>query len=279
MYYYWGFGIFMYNLKMSKTDVNKLLLEVMNENVEYGLILSMQYIYGRNPGDVLELKKEDIDLNENTIKFRLSKSNLKVPIAIDIYELLVNHLNSLSDDEEYVFLNKDVDYKSNVLSKRINYYLNVKINELNKGVNHRLSKITNRDLKMLRGQHLYLENVPMEVIHELYNNFNYSETRNMIDYEGLNEWNNCSSVDDLINYHTDLNLFHDDDYNREKIFAVVDSNGDYSVVEFNGGGLKVYENDDLYEKLNELDVDDLYNNLKCLRSGEFKFIDGLKFLK
>ena len=269
----------MYDLKMSKTDVNKLLFEVTQEYPDYGLILSMQYIYGKNPGDVIELKKEDIDFNNNTIRFKLSKSNIRLPIVPDIYGLLVNHIDNLPDDEEYVFLFFYVDYKSNILSKRINYYLNIKINELNKGVNHRLNKITNRDLKMLRGQHLYLENVPMEVIHELYNNFNYTETRNMIDYDVLNEKNNCASVDELINYHTDLNLFHDDDYNREKIFAVVDSVGEYSVVEFNEDGLKVYENDELSDKLNELDVDDLYDNLKCLKSGEFKFIEGYKFLK
>lgn len=278
MYYYWGFGIFMYNLKMSKTDINKLLIETLKERSDYGLIMSLQYIYGKNVGDVLELKKEDVDLDNNEIIFKSGKSDLKVPIVVDIYDILINHVNGL-DGEEYLFLNSDVNYNHNVMSKRINYYLNNKIDELNKNSTYKLSKITNRDLKMLRGQHLYLENVPLEIIHELYNNFNLSETRKMINYEGLKNNNYCGSVEDVINHHTELNLFRNEDYVEQNIYMVMDMDDNYGVVEFVDNGMIVHERSKVTDRLGELNVNEIFYLVRDLGVGEFKFVKGFKFLK
>jgi hypothetical protein len=272
-------GIIMYNLKMSKTDVNKLLWEISDDNITYGLILKLQYIYGRNVGDILALKKEDIDISDNTIEFKLSKSNLILPIVPEICDVLINHVNGLPENEEYLFLTEDVNYNSNVLAKRINYYLNTKIDELNKGVNHKLSKITNRDLKMLRGQHLYLDNVPLEIIHELYNNFNYSETRRLIDYDGLKKSYGYDNVDNLLVNFTDLNLFRDDDYDKESIYVVMDMNNDYGVVEFVDGDLIVHEQSNITDRLEKFDIGEIYDAIKFLGDGEYKFVHGIKFLK
>ena len=272
-------GIIMYNLKMSKTDVNKLLWEISDDNITYGLILKLQYIYGRNVGDILALKKEDIDISNNTIEFKLSKSNLILPIVPEICDVLINHVNGLPENEEYLFLTEDVNYNSNVLAKRINYYLNSKIDELNKGVNHKLSKITNRDLKMLRGQHLYLDNVPFEIIHELYNNFNYSETRRLIDYDGLKNSFGYDNVDNLLVNFTDLNLFRDDDYDKESIYVVMDMNNDYGVVEFVDGDLIVHEQSNVTDRLEKFDICEIYDAIKFLGDGEYKFVHGIKFFK
>lgn len=128
-----------------------------------------------------------VDLEKGVIKFDLAKSELIVPIVKDIVNVLTSYINGLSDDENYLFLNDDVDYNVNTLSKRINYFLNNKINEINIGADYKMAKITHKDLKILRGQHLYLDNVPIEIIHSLYNNFNLNETKDFIDYEGLNK--------------------------------------------------------------------------------------------
>lgn len=269
----------MYNLKMSKTDVNKLLLKVSEENVIYGLILKLQYIYGRTIGDILNLKKEDIDLNQMVIKFKLTKSDLIVPIVKDIKNVLTNHIKSLPDNEDYVFLNEDVNYNVNVLSKRINYFLNVKIDELNRGVDHKLTKITNKDLKMLRGQHLYLNNVPVELIHSLYNNFNIRETKSLIDYDGLKESSCCDNLDNLLVKYTDLNLFKEDSYIKETIFVVMDMDDTYGVVEFAEDELIVHEESDVTDSLSNFDVNEIYDEIKFLNNGEYKFVHGLKFLK
>ena len=132
---------------------------------------------------------------------------------------------------------------------------------------------------MLRGQHLYLDNVPLEIIHELYNNFNYSETRRLIDYDGLKKSYGYDNVDNLLVNFTDLNLFRDDDYDKESIYVVMDMNNDYGVVEFVDGDLIVHEQSNITDRLEKFDIGEIYDAIKFLGDGEYKFVHGIKFLK
>lgn len=267
-----------YEIKMSKTDVNKLLYEISKDDLKYSLILKMVYVYGKNISDVLNLKKGDIDLNRNIIRFNLSKSYLTVPIVPDISTILVNYINGLNGDG-YLFLDDDTGYDTNTVTKRINYYLHNKIKDLNKNSDSRLSVITTRDLKRLRGQHLYFDNVPVESIHELYNNFNLNESKNLIKYDEIKEANHYSEVGDMLLHYTDLNVYREENYDDDDLFVVINNDGDCGVVEFNDDGLAIVKESGFTDELMAGDVDELYGMVKGLNHGEFKFVNGLKFLK
>lgn len=43
-------------IKLTKTEVNELLKQISIDEPKYGLILKLQYIYGRNISEVYNLK-------------------------------------------------------------------------------------------------------------------------------------------------------------------------------------------------------------------------------
>lgn len=265
--------------------MNELLLKVSLDNPVYGLILKLTYIYGRNISDVLSLIMSDLDFDRDRIKFRMSKSNLVLPLVDDVRSDLVYYVNGLPEDYGYGELlfapvMVDEDFDVNVLTKRINYYLNVKIGEWNReSSGFKFSKVTTKDFKVLRGQHLVLDGVPLDMVHKLFNNYNLGDSRDFIDYEDIAIECGFDSLDSVIGSFTDLNLFEDRSKDVEDIFVVFDRDENYCVVEFVDNGLVIHEASSVSDRLAGLDVNRIYDEVKCLGVGEYKFVEGFKFLR
>ena len=71
----------------------------------------------------------------------------------------------------------------------------------------------------------------------------------------------------------------DSSYSKGSIFVVIDMNDDSCVVEFVDGELIVLEESNVSNRLTTLDIDEIYDEIKCLDVGEYKFVRGFKFLK
>ena len=263
-------------LKLTKNEVNKILYDATIKNKTYGLILKLEYIYAKNISDVLNLKKEDINLDNNTIKFKLSKSVEYYPLVSDIKRLLELKINEITDNE-YLFIDEELTV--GVLTKKLNYFLSTVITEINRTTLFKFKVITNRDLKMLRGQHLYYDNVPLDIIHKLYNNFNLKETRDFLRYDEIREDDNYSNVEEMLLNYTNLNIFDEETYNKGNIFVVIDRNDEMSIIEFNYDEMIVHDESGASEQLSKWDAKKLEEDLSDLHSGEFKYLHGLKFIK
>ena len=66
-------------MKLNKEQLNELLYYITYDDFKNSLIFKLQYIYGRNAREVLELKVKDIDLTYETITFTTPTTPVKFP--------------------------------------------------------------------------------------------------------------------------------------------------------------------------------------------------------
>ena len=160
-------------IKLSKTEVKELFEVISEDNLEYGLIFKLCYVYGRLVSEVYSLHRDDVDFKENKISFRINNTMVDYPLHSSVYDDLKVQVDETSD---YLFqhIGKDI----NNFSSKLNYFL--KKYDQDYGVH-----VSPREFKKLRGQHLLLDGVKVNSISRLYYSKDNSATRRLIDYDEL----------------------------------------------------------------------------------------------
>ncbi len=272
-------------IKLNKTKLNELLYYISSDNYKNSLILKLGYIYGRNAREVLNLKPMDINLTDETILFNIPTGTVTFPLVADIRDLLLGYIydHGISDDE-YVF--REVDETMEIAIKKLNYYLDKTINSLNNTIEFNSPKLTTKDFKILRGQHLYLDGTELHTIHELYCNTNLMSTKDIISYNELEKYLfQCNTLEKIFQENTDLNLYYDYRYSQTDLFTISDdSDTDNLIIEINYEentiNIITESNDsEIAKEITKIDPDTLFYELSRLEHGNFKFLNGLKIIK
>ena len=269
-------------IKISKEMLNELLRYISEDNQKYGLIFKLTYIYGRNIGEVLKLRKRDVDVKHNALDFILPTESVSFMLHPDVKEDLLDYVQKKGvGDDDYIFI--DDDTKMNAYSKRLNVYLSSIIRELNKNVFiEHCPSLVNRDFKNLRGQHLFLDGADIKTINQLYRNKNLQSTKDNIDYKGLmKEKFPCDSIGKVFHQFTDLNVFSDKKFDNTDLFTIC-SNGESMVIEYdyNTGVINyIGDNEDLFEEVSKLNASVLDNDLHILKPGNYKYFNDLRIIK
>ena len=262
-------------VKLTKTELNELLNTMKEDEPNYGLILKLQYIYGRNISEVYSLTKTDINQDENTITFIMNGDKLTYKVHNEIKEQLYEVVEN--SDKQYIF--QEGDRPLSNVKDGINYYLHKKTDALNELPFLEGLRLTTKDFKALRGQHLYQDGVPIKLIHELYHNTNTDGTKKTIRYDELNELLYSESVESIID-DTCLQVFTDHTFNRNPLYYITDKEGKESILEIKDDTLNFYGNEDLREVFNDLNSEELLKLLNHVQSpGDYVYYNNLKFLK
>lgn len=270
-------------VKISKEMLNEVLKYITEDNFKYGLIFKITYIYGRNIGEVLKLRKMDVDLKHNTLDFNLPTESVSFMLHKSIYEDLVKYVDYKDlNDNDYIFIKDDT--KINMYSKKLNLYLRSFINELNRSVlSWHCPVLVNRDFKNLRGQHLFIDGADIKTINQLYRNKNIQSTKDNIDYkELLDKRFPCNSLKKVFYDYTDLDVFVDAKFKNTELFTICDDK-DTLVLEYdydtNVVNLLGDNNSDLYATVSSLDYNVFFDKLKDLDTGHYRYFEGLKIIK
>ena len=268
-------------MRLTKSETNELLKCVCEDNQLYGLIFKLIYIYGKEGMSVLSLQWEDIDFDNNTIWFKESEFPLSHYVKLDLLELYdISECN-------YVFLDVgvDVDNGIDVLRKRLRYYLHNRVKKLD--VSHKIKHISLSitDLRRLRGQHLLLDGVGLDLIMDLYIQQDGTSTqfKRYLEYDDLmGRIFPCEDVDDLFGKYTDLDIFEFESSGDYKDSFVVGCDSAEFVIYFNGdGGLSFVGDVDesLREKVLYLFDCGVLDSLVLLGVNEYKVVGGFSFVK
>lgn len=272
-------------IKLNKTKLNELLYYITSDDYKNSLILKLIYIYGRNAREVFNLKPEDINLTNETILFGIPTGTTSLPLVDDIRDDLMGYIydHGISPDE-YVF--REVDESMEIAIKKLNYYLDKTITSLNNTIEFNSPKLTTKDFKILRGQHLYLDGTRLHTIHELYCNTNLMSTKDIIQYNKLNNYlSPCDTLDKVFKDNTDLNLYYDYRYGQVDLFTISDNNDEENLIieiDYTENTINIIageEDTGLVKELQKISPDDLFRELSKLEHGNFKFINGLKIIK
>lgn len=268
---------------MGKEKLNELLYLFSSDDKRYGLIFKLIYIYARNANEVLQLTKQDINFNDQTITFHLTAGDFTLPLHDDVKGDLVEFTNDL-ESTELLFMN--VDESMEIAIKKLNYYLYKTIDSLNKTIEFEAPKLTTKDFKILRGQHLILDGTEIHALHQLYNNSNIMSTKNNINYNKLLEQKYpYNTIEEIFTECTDTNLYNDPYYGLTEIYTIGNEQ-ETIIIEIDYENHKINlitepeENKHLIEKTNQLLNDDkILTRLYRMKPGQYKYIDDLRFLK
>lgn len=277
-------------IKVNKEMLNELLRYISEDNQKYGLIFKITYIYGRNIGEVLKLRKRDVDLKHNALDFMLPTESVSFMLHPDIKEDLINYIESKNlIDEDYIFINEDknvaVSSKDiNIYSKKLNVYLTNIIRELNKDVFiEHCPSLVNRDFKNLRGQHLFIDGADIKTVNELYRNKNIQSTKDNIDYKNLMKLRfPCDNVRKIFYEFTDLNVYSDRKFDNTDLFTICNKENKSIVIEYdyNTGVINYLGNNkELFEQLSEMDINVLNKDLHDLKPGNYRYVGDLRIIK
>lgn len=262
-------------IKLTKTETNELLKVIREEEPNYGLILSLQYLYGRNVSEVYNLKKTDINQEEDTITFVMNGDELTYQVHEDIKELLYEVVDTAN--KMYIF--QEGNRPLSNVKDGINYYLHKKTEILKDLTFLEGLRLTTKDFKALRGQHLYIDGVSLKTIHELYHNTNTEGTKKTINYEGLKQEYDKEDVMEIIN-STCLTIYTEHDFNSNPLFYVT-KDDEEAILEVNKDGTFNFYGDEFLKKLfKDIDISKLSRTLKQIQSpGDYTYYNDIKFLR
>lgn len=271
-------------IKLNKTKLNELLYYITNDHYKNSLILKLIYIYGRNVSEIFNLKPEDINLTDETIRFHIPTGTVTFPLVKDINEILGYIYDHGIQEDEYVF--RERDEAMEIVIKKLNYYIDKTIKSLNDSIDFQAPKLTTKDFRILRGQHLYIDGTNLQTIHELYCNTNLMSTKDIIQYKQLNEYLFPQySLEELFHDKTDLNIYYDYRYSQNDLFTISDENDKNNLIieiDYLENTINIIAEDEgesLVDKVQDIQPDILFEELSKLEHGTFKFFNGLKILK
>lgn len=193
--------------KLNKYNLNKYFKELEKENVEYTLLLKVAYIYGKNIEEVIQIKKEHIQQNTITIKQKQQILKYTYPISNEFKKELQENITP--NKEGYLFTLHNHPQPSTI----INEFLKKVNRKINKKYFIKIPHITSRDFKRLRGQHLILDGATINLVRHLYGNTNTRITRKFLQIdELLQEAGRPTTIEDIIENNTDLNIYQDKEF-------------------------------------------------------------------
>ena len=272
-------------MRLTKGETNELLNSISEDNYVYGLIFKLIYLYGKEGMLVLSLKWTDINLEDNTIRFK----NHKFPLSRFVEDELLRLSEEKNDDDVYLFLENtdDISYGIDVYRKKLRYYLQNNVKRL-ENVTHKVKHVSLSitDLRRLRGQHLFLDGVGLDLIMDLYLQSTGTSTqfKRYLEYDELLE--NvfpCRDFDDLFGAYTDLNIF-DFESPRDSVlnFAVSYSDGDFMIF-LGRDGVGFYDDglvsDYVKSDLLKLFDSGVLDSLRLLGDAEYLDVGGFSFVK
>lgn len=264
-------------IKLNKEQTNETLKVIGEEEPRYGLALTLQYIYGRNISEVYNLQDTDINKEEETVTFVMNNN----PITHKIHPQIKQQLYKLAD-ENPGFIFQEGDRPLTTFKDGINYYLHKRTGRLRELTFLDNLRLTTKEFKKLRGQHLYQDGVPLKIIHELYSNSNMEGTKNTIQYHELKELLYNKSLDDII-MEVNMEIYEEHEFNKNPIFYVLDSDKNEAIIEvMTDEEMEVIGDEELVEHLTgeEFDTKDLISKLVPVnRVGDYILYDNIKFLR
>ena len=262
-------------VKLTKGETNQLLRIITEENPKYGLILKIQYLYARNIGEVYNLEQQDINMEKNTITFKTTTDKITYPLHPDIKEELQYVLDT---KKGYIF--QDGDRPLHSVKDAINYYLHKKTEALKELEYLDGLRLTTKDFRALRGQHLYMDGVDFTLIHELFHNTNTQGTKNIIQYHKLRDLLHPQSLDEVFE-ETHLNVYHEEEFSENPIYYVTDMEGNEAVLEIQKDNtFSYYGDDDLKEKVVDFNTEELQTVLDTIEvTGDYILFQDVKYLK
>ena len=281
-------------MRLTKGEINELLLRISEDNFQYGIIFKLIYIYGKEGKPVITLKWRDIDFDKNTIRFK----NKLFPLHSQVKEdLLVLQDETLGGMDDYLFLDDGLDGDGlenciDILRKKLRYYLGNTVKGLDVCLRIKRNSLSISDLRRLRGQHLLFDGVPLSVVMELFlqSNGTVNQFKRFLEYDDVFRLlHPCDCVDCLLMDYTDLGIFDFDSHRvRKDYFMVSNRSGDSLVLclDSDEGLVFVGEGEESirFNPLLKSEVEKLYNSgcldgLLVLRDYEFKSLDGLSFVR
>ena len=179
-------------VKINKKQTKNLLQKISDDNVEYGLIFKLCYVYGRLISEVYQVNSEMINFEKNKLNFKINNDY----VEFDIHHSVKNEL-MLQVKEHNGFIFQHIGLSNfDKFNKHLNYYLK-KFDDYY-GVH-----ISPRDFKKLRGQHLICDGVDVSSVSLLYCNGDNSATKRLIEYNELLDLKEYSIQEMLIMF-TDI---------------------------------------------------------------------------
>ena len=269
-------------IKLEKTKLNELLYYIREDHFKNSLILQLIYAYGRNASEIFNLKPEDINLTDNTITFDITTKKIAYPLLPTLTDDLMGYIYDQEiQEEDFIFRRPDEDMP--IAIKKLNYYLDRTVDSLNRSIEFNAPKLTSKDFKFLRGQHLFLDGADLHTIHELYSNSNIQSTKKNIEYNKLLELKfPCNNLNTVFQEYTDFNLYYDNRFDETSLFTVTDDK-DNIIIEINHEEniINIITNEEtgLTKAIEEVDPNILCSELSKLEPGNFKFINSLRFIK
>ena len=270
-------------IKLDKEDTNLLLNYINLKDKKYGLILRLAYIYGRHIRDILKLQKTHYDSKHNILDFTFLDIPKSFSLHKDIKEEFKEYINSIENNNDYLFINH-LD-ELTIIRKELDKLILESVKEINHKqlLRQHCPIISGKDFRKLRAQHLFIDGVSIEVINQLLLNKNIHSFKKFINYDELLLLKfPCSSLTNLFEYFTDLNIFHDADFENVDLINI--SKDDESVVfEYDYINLTISiikgNNESLIKWLEDIDKQMLNNIVSNINVGDYKIIDGIQLLK
>jgi hypothetical protein len=270
---------------LSKTETNELLDTISKDNETYGLIFKLMYLYGKPFKNVITLKWEDINMEDSTISFK----GESLPLSKDIKEDLEKYF-SKEHSAKYIFLEDtdrhDVYELTKEYRKKAIYYFNNNIKQLELPSNIKYCGLSLTDLRRLRGQHLLLDGVDLNIVMKLYQKKPSARTqfKKYMQYDDLYKINNpkCETIEDVFRpTFTDLNIFELKEFDNTNQYIVTNMKESTLIVldtdrlafieetskKFRDKVIDIYKNNNLLE------------NINGLQTSQYKWIDNCKFIK
>lgn len=266
-------------IKLTKAQTNELLTIITKEEEKYGLCLLLQYIYGRNISEIYHLTKTDINKQEETITFTITdKKTITYPIHKQVKYLLYKLIDDENTPHHIFQIGKRPLHG---IKDGINYYLHRKSDALNKLPYLHGIKLTSKDFKILRGQHLFQDGIELKTIHKLYGNTNINSTKRTINYEALYKEYYTTDVIKII-HDTNVTIYPEHGFNTNPVFYVKDEKENRTVIleVLNKEEFKQNGEETLMQEIDDMNPKKLIKNISQVENiGEYTNYKGLKFLR
>lgn len=260
--------------KLNKYQLNHYFNELEKENPEYTLILKLAYIYGKNTSEILQLKPENI--GEITITIKQTSITQKYPISPELKKQITEYIKP---EQEYIFQKIHDEEKPLII---LNEFMRKTNRRIKREYTIKIPQLTCRDFKRLRGQHLILDGATINLVRHLYGNTNTRITRKFLQIEELlQEAGRPTSINDIIENYTDLNLYYDNQLNNNyQLYHISgpQKHGYNNNIEINNNTKRInLEKHDV--KIDQLLNDEIIEQLLKLKVGEYKIINKLRITR
>lgn len=268
-------------MKLDKLKFNELLYYIHEDHYKNYLILKLIYVYGRNASEIFNLQVKDVNVDEDCVTFKIPTGEVTYPLIEDTRDDLLGYIydQELGSDD---FIFRGESEAMEIVIKKLNYYLDRTVESLNRTIEFDSPKLTTKDFKILRGQHLFLDGATLHTVHDLYKNSNIQSTKKNIDYGALIQLRfPCDDLDKVFHKYTDFNLYNDDRFDDTDIFTVGDET-DNIIIELDYVEQTINlisEENQLTGKIEEIPPNQLCGMLRGMDTGNYRLINGLRFIK